>query len=199
MACSEFEHQGYLMLSGELEANERRAFKAHLKSCLACKEAWLALQETWQEMNALPLETPSAETRKAILHLATTREKTPSLFQKIRSWFTVPQPGLAWGLSTAVVAIIVMFVVVRPFGLLQRDQVILEEQLAWDDSFISNVDWMEQEMDRLSSGVLLVNYSTTEEQSTASEFSDEWSSPMTEDLDWIRDKVEGLVKDMYGI
>ncbi len=199
MECADFQHQGFLLLSGEMEAGEKKAFKAHLKTCLECREAWAEFQQTWREMKNLPLEAPSPETRKAIFHLATTRENRPSIFQKIRSWLTAPQPGLAWGLSTAVVAIIVMFVVVRPFGLMQRDPVVLEENLAWDDGFMSNVDWMEQEMDRLSSGTLLVSYSTTEESSTDSEFSDEWSSPMSEDLDWIRDKVEDLVKDMYGI
>ena len=198
MSCPEFENAGYLFLSGELSESEERAFKEHLKKCPACQEELASMKEIWGFMEKLPQMSPSPDIRESILRDARRKKVGPSLLERFRSWtdrWTLNR-GLAWGLSTAVVALFIMIIFIRPFDRMQPDQKTMEEILAWDDNFNSEVDWMDQEIDRVESGSLLTNYVFSNDEVTES---DDWLSPMSDDINWIRDKVEDLVKTIYGI
>jgi hypothetical protein len=156
------------------------------------------VRETWALMEKVPSQRPSARVRKAILQQAHRKKVKTSPLVKVRSWLFDPGPSrpLAWGLSTAVVALIVVMMFIRPFGRQGDDVMLREELLAWEDDFIAEVDWIENEIDRVDSGSLLASYVTSQNDDIGTE---EWLSPMSEDLDWIREKVEDLVKDIYGI
>ena len=199
MSCPEFERFGLLYLSGELASSDRSAYKGHVRVCPACREELEMVRETWALMEKVPSQRPSARVRKAILQQARRKKVKTSPLIKMRSWLFEPGPSrpLAWGLSTAVVALIVVMMFIRPFDRRGDDVMHSEELLlAWEDDFIAEVDWIENEIDRVESGSLLASYVSSEQDEIETE---EWLSPMSEDLDWIREKVEDLVKDIYGI
>ena len=198
MSCPEFESAGYLFLSGELTESGRRAFEKHLKKCPACQEELASMKEIWGFMEKLPQMNPSPGIRESILRDARRKKVGPSLLARFRSWTDgwARHRGLVWGLSTAVVALFIMIIFIRPFDRMQPGQKTMEEILAWNDDFKSEVDWMDQEIDRVESGSLLTNYVFSNDEVTES---DDWLSPMSEDINWIRDKVEDLVKTIYGI
>jgi len=198
MSCPEFERFGLLYLSGELASSDRSAYEDHVRSCSACREELEMVRETWALMEKVPSQRPRARVRKAVLQQARRKKVKTSPLIKVRSWLFDPGPSrpLAWGLSTAVVALIVVMMFIRPFGRQGDDVMLREELLAWEDDFIAEVDWIENEIDRVDSGSLLASYVTSQNDEIGTE---EWLSPMSEDLDWIREKVEDLVKDIYGI
>jgi len=198
MSCPEFERFGLLYLSGELASSDRSAYEDHVRACSACREELEMVRETWALMEKVPSQRPSVRVRKAILQQARRKKVKTSPLVKVRSWLFDPGPSrpLVWGLSTAVVALIVVMMFVRPFGRQGDDVMLGEELLAWEDDFIAEVDWIENEIDRVDSGLLLASYVTSQQDEIETE---EWLSPMSEDLDWIREKVEDLVKDIYGI
>ena len=198
MSCPEFENSGYLFLSGELTPSKRIAFKKHLEQCPACREALEGLKEIWGLMEQLPQVSPSSEIRDAVLKNARRRVAEPSFWSRLLFWkeqWTLHR-GLAWGLSTAVVALFLLVVFFRPFDRIRTDQKTIEEVLVWDDGFTAEVDWMNQEIDRVESGSLLMNYVFIEDKVTDP---DDWLSPMSDDINWIREKVEDLIKTIYGI
>jgi hypothetical protein len=198
MSCPEFERFGLLYLSGELASSDRSAYEDHIRACSACRDELEKVRETWTLLEKVPSQRPSARVRKAVLQQARRKKVRKSPLVKMRSWLFDPGPSrpLAWGLSTAVVALIVVMMFIQPFGRQGEDMMPREELLAWEDDFIAEVDWLENEIDRVDSGSLLASYVTSQQDEIGTE---EWLSPMSEDLDWIREKVEDLVKDIYGI
>ncbi len=198
MSCLEFERTGYLFLSGELTSAERAAYERHLHACAQCREALEEMKEIWGLMEQLPQVNPSVDMRTSILKEAKRKKVREPFFERVFKWiarWTSPR-GLAWGLSTAVVAVIVLIVFIHPFDQIQNGRRPMEEILAWDDDFMSQVDWMDREIDRVESGALLTNYTFGQDVAPQSE---DWLSPMSDDIGWFRDKVEDLVKTIYGI
>jgi anti-sigma factor RsiW len=198
MSCPEFEKYGFLYLSGELSPSEYAPYEDHLKTCALCREELEAARQTINLLDKLPSARPSSETRKAVLLHAHRKKTVSSPGKRSMSWIFENLTGRRWalGLSTAAVAVILLLMVIRPFDWIRRDEVVSDDILAWEDDFIAAADWMESEIDRVESGALLADYTTHGEES---EESDTWLSPMSEDIDWIRGKVEDLVKTIYGI
>lgn len=198
MSCPEFENRGLLYNSGELSTSERIAYEKHIKQCQECREELELIEETWNLMERLPFEKPCSEVLKVILRQARRKKTESSSWEKIRSWFItgLPHRGLAWGLSTAVVALFLIFVIIRPFGGVGPDEGAREDLLSWEDDFLAEADWIESEIDRVESGALLVSYVSSDDEDLESEG---WLSPMSREIDWIRGKVEDLVKTIYGI
>ena len=198
MSCPEFEKYGFLYLSEELSPSEYASYEDHLKTCALCREELEAARQTIRLMEKLPSVRPSSETRKAVLLHARRKKTAPSPGKRRGSWIFENLTGRRWalGLSTAAVAVILLLVIIRPFDRIRQDGTVSDDVLAWEDDFIAAADWMESEIDRVESGSLLVDYANHGEES---EDSDAWLSPMSEDLDWIRGKVEDLVKTIYGI
>ena len=163
-----------------------------------CREELEAARQTISLMEKLPSARPSSETRKAVLLHARRKKTAPSPGKRPMSWIFENLAGRRWalGLSTAAVAVILLLLVIRPFDRIRRDTAVSDDILAWEDDFIAAADWMESEIDRVESGALLADYATHGEESDES---DTWLSPMSEDIDWIRGKVEDLVKTIYGI
>lgn len=194
MSCPEFKNRGLLYNSGELSPTERIAYEKHVKECQECRKELELIEETWNLMERLPFAEPSSEVRKIILRQA----RRSSSWEKIRSWFItgLPRRRLAWGLSTAVVALFLIFMIIRPFGGIGPDEDTRESLLSWEDDFLAEADWIGSEIDRVEAGDLLVSYVSSDEEDLESEG---WLSPMSQELDWIRGKVEDLVKTIYGI
>jgi hypothetical protein len=198
MSCPEFENRGLLYNSGELSPSERMAYEKHIEQCQECREELELIEETLNLMRRLSFEKPGSKIRKVILQQARRKKTESSPWEKIRSWFItgLPYRGLAWGLSTAVVALFFILVIIRPFGRVGPLEGAREDLLSWEDDFIAEVDWIESEIDRVESGALLVSYVSSDDEDLESEG---WLSPMSRELDWIRGKVEDLVKNIYGI
>jgi hypothetical protein len=198
MSCRTFEKKGYLYLSGELSVGERRTFENHLERCAECREILAEVETLWNRMEKLPLTKPDRETRNAIFAEAKRERKVSSVPHRLRAlWqFDLPKPRLLWGIPATVVVIVLMMLVLRPFTTVETSRMGQEAALEWQDDFMAEADWLDQELDRVESGTLLASYGVFEENDFDSE---DWLSPVSRDLDWIRDKVENMVKTIYGI
>ena len=198
MPCQEFKEKGYLYLSGELSKDDRDAFARHLRECADCREELGRYKALWARMEKLSADRPHREVREAILSRSRTAKRPSALGDRLKSWadLFLFHPRLTWGISAAAVALIFLFVFIRPFAIRENVMPTEELTLAWQDDFMSEADWLDKELDRYESGTLLANYSTEEMDPSGSE---EWLSPMSQDLEWIRGKVEDLVKTIYGI
>ena len=197
MSCRRFETTGYLYLSDELSSSERKAYKRHLKACPVCQQQLDEASTLWRHIADIPLERPDPSVRNAILDRARTSSKKKGIkriLDAVGDMFFF-HPRMTYGISIAAATVVMFLVVVYPI-LDSRDDVLQALTMEWQDDFIAEADYLDKELDRLESGILLANY--TEIESTDIE-EDEWLSPMSQDLNWIRGKVEDLVRTIYGI
>lgn len=198
MSCQEFKESGYLYLSNELSPEERACYEKHLRACIECRQALDDVRALWGHLEKLPEQGPSEAVRSRILAKARRSPQKQSLNRRIRAWTAsiMLHPRLTWGISTAAVAVFLLWILVRPFGPGSGGIGQLDPHLAWQDDFMAEADWIDNELDRVESGVLLSNYSDFDAAGSESE---DWISPLSQELDWIRDKVEYLMKSVYGI
>jgi len=195
MSCRKFEAKGYLYLSGELSRSERKAFKLHLKECEECRMHLADAKAIWKGVSDLPSEKPAPSVRKAVLERSRRhRPKTGfSRFFEFVGDLLFFHPRVTYGIFIATASILLILVIQPMIG---TRSAFDEFTLEWQDDFLAEADYLDKELDRLGSGVLLANYTIPE-----SEIEDEeaWLSPMSQDLNWIRGRVENLVKTIYGI
>ena len=198
MTCPDFEKKVYLYLSGELDASEKNEFESHLKECLTCEKEFKDIQQTWLAMEHLPENKPAPEIRQTILREAQKAVVKPSRFSGLSTWidtWIIPRKWL-WGLSTAAVAVTLVLFIIQPFGRKEQDQLVQADILSWDDDFFSQAELINSEIDRIESGQFMTTYTFMEEDLIGFE---ETLSPMSEDLNWIREQVENLMRTIYGI
>ena len=200
MSCREANQRMMLALSGELSRRERKYLEKHLKGCKACSRAWQENQETWRQMQQLSQTEPDPEIREAIIERAGEALKSRATQKHEKKWLEkwFPGPRIAWGTSLAAAAVVLAIIFVWPklrsnLGGVGANSIGLE----WEDTFIQEADWLGQEIDRVESGSLLPYYASQDIETEEDE--SEWLSPMSGDLNRIRDKVQDLVKTIYGI
>lgn len=196
MSCSEFKTTGYLFLSGELSRTESGSFRRHLRECPVCRRQYAEARTIWKEVEALPYDRPASSVKKAVLERARrgrARRGIVRFLGALGDQFSL-HPAAMYGASLATAAVFLFFVMIRPM-MPNRAVPLVRTALAWQDDFMAEADYLDKELDRLESGVLLADYSV----SGAEDAEEEWLSPMGQDLDWIRGKVENLVKTIYGI
>ena len=199
MSCSEFKKKGYLYFFRELSKPERAIYRKHVKKCPDCREELEKLRATWHVMERAEHERPSPGIRETILEHARRKSARTSVGEKLRSWmgWWETHPSLSLGVSAAAVAVILLFVFVRPFERFRLDRPAQEAGYEWQDDFLAQADWMEQEINRIESGNLLASYYPSEDE--YSEFNEDFVSPLSEDLNRIRGEVENLMEAIYGI
>ncbi len=191
MSCPRFEKEGVLFLAGELNSDERNAFEKHLAECVDCRKMATEAKDMWRGIEKLPKVAPGKSVKKAILKASRRqREKVPLIERMF------PNPRLIWGLSAAAVAIILIFIVVDPLNYVHLKPVVQQSDLSWDDDFFAQADFIDQEIDRVQSGVLLTNYFSSAEISSESDLLDSFMSP---DIDRIKEQVVDLARTIYGI
>ncbi len=198
MTCSDFEKKVYLYLSGELNHSEKNVFKLHLKSCTTCQKVFKNVNDTWSAMIHLPVEKPSRETRKMIIEQAKEKKVRPSLPNRLSQWieaWILPKKWL-WGISTVAVALLLIFIITNPFDHRESDQPVQTQILDWEDDFFSQAEWINSEIDRMESGQFVTTYTFIEDEPPDFQ---ETLSPLSEDLNWIREQMENLITTIYGI
>lgn len=198
MTCPDFENKVYLYLSGELDPSEKNDFKNHFKKCETCAKAFKSVQRTWFELNRLPLEKPDQDIKQTILEQSKKMEAKTFRLNRLSSWINewiIPRKWL-WGMSTVAVAVLLIFFITHPFGKNDMDKSLQEQGFEWEDDFLSQADWLDNEINRMESGQFLTGYISMEEEPSILK---EPLSPMNEDLNWIREQVEDLIKTIYGI
>ena len=198
MTCSDFEKKVYLYLSGELDPSEKNDFKNHLKKCIVCEKEFKNVKQTWCALDQLPQEKPNRETKKTILEHAEKKRVKSSYFDKLSVWIDkwILSKKWLWGLSTVAVGCLLIFFLLRPFDQKKEDQIAQTPIFNWEDDFFSQAEWISSEIDRMESGQFLTSYSYVENE--PQEFG-ETLSPMNEDLNWIREQVQNLMRTIYGI
>lgn len=198
MTCPDFENNVYLYLSGELTPSDRNDFKSHLKTCDACKRAFENVQQTWNALNRLPQENANPEIRKTILKQAQKAIVKTSPIERLSIWVRerIMPKKVIWGISTVAVTTLLIFFITYPFDQKEPDQVVQAEVFEWEDDFFSQAELINSEINRMESGQFVTTYTFMEDEPP--EFQ-ESLSPMSEDLNWIREQVENLMRTIYGI
>jgi hypothetical protein len=97
--------------------------------------------------------------------------------------------------AVVAVAIILIMVLINPFQ--NTGSRSDDDTLVWEDGFFANADWMNQEIDRIHSGRLLVNYYSSGQESDDASF--DWVSTMSNELSELRGAVETLEQSIAGI
>jgi hypothetical protein len=191
MSCSRFKKEGHLFLANELDTKTYKAFQSHLAQCTICQQMLKEAEAVLHRVEKMPKLKPNKSVQKAILRASRKSHEKISIVERI-----FPNPRLTWSLSAVAVAVILVFILVRPFGDHSSEQAQQPYLLTWNDNFYAEADWMNQELDRVGSGNLLTHYFTyTEDQSDE----DMLDSIISSDLDWIKNKVVDLAKTIYGI
>ncbi|MBN2028857.1 zf-HC2 domain-containing protein [bacterium] len=198
MTCPDFENKVLLFLSGELSSSDKDNFKSHLKTCNACKKAFESIQQTWDALDRLPQEHPNPEIRKTILKQVQKAVVKTSLLTRLSIWIKkrIMPRKYVWGISTVAVTALLIFFITHPFDQKEPDQVVQTEAFEWEDDFFSQAEWINSEINRMESGQFVTTYTFMEDEPP--EFQ-ETLSPMSEDLNWIREQVENLMRTIYGI
>jgi len=199
MSCPEFQQNGICFFFGELSPQHRSAFERHLNQCSVCQEELHFMKETWDKAQAIPQEAPSQAIRDEILRQSRLRKETRStLLHKIRTAMILrpAHPAPVWGAAFAGAIALVILLIVRPFDSVEENGNGVEQLLAWEDDFLAETQWIDSEIDRVEEGVLLTDYASIDDEASQE---DAWLSPVSQDLNWIRGKVEDLMRTIYGI
>ena len=154
-------------------------------------------EQTWMQLKAMEADNPSESVKAAIFTAAKRKTaKRSFLSKRLLQWPSwIPERPVAWGLAGAVgVALIVLLLYPFQSGILDNN---LNGSLSWEDDFLASADWMEQEIDRIDAGKLLVNYYHTGREDSDPEI--EWVSTMSSELTEIRRDVESLEQSLAGI
>jgi anti-sigma factor RsiW len=107
MNCAYDKEKLTLLLTGELEGNERLAVRQHLDTCPECRKEYEALQQIWHRMGEIPVEAPSGNMQAgfhALLHTYGREMHTDkSFWQRLagegqKLWHLQPRLPLAFSL-----------------------------------------------------------------------------------------------------
>ena len=194
MSCSQNPHWVYLYLAGELSKKEKAAYEKHVAECSTCQQNLAEAGHIFQELETLEMAEPDPAIVETILNVSRRRKienKWQKVQSKIKAWFA-PR-NLVWEVAFST-AVIVLLLYIRPFQ--QEMAVKANDHLAWEDNFYSEVDWLDQEINRVESGELISSYAHSD---AFSETEEEWLSPMSMDLPAIREQVQNIVTGIYGI
>ena len=198
MFCPEFKQKGYLYFSQELTPIERKLFQSHLRVCKSCREELACVKQTFGIFEQLPMDGPSPEIRDSIIMKSKSKEK-PSLFiQNLRSLFSLrtDHPALTWGLTTAVAAVVLVFLLLRPLGQEISTDIVDQKVYQWNDNFFIETDRLDQEIDLLESGELFaVSYILEDGELDLIDN----ASTVTGDLNNIDNEIEALMGSFYEL
>lgn len=200
MSCSEMNEWMVLALSGELSGKRMRRLKKHIHRCESCTEAWKELSVTWEAMRELPRDEPGPSVREDVLRHGTAdaKRRSAAISAGRRPIHFRPVPRLVWAVSCSAAVIMLAVVLLRPVVVSRIGGVANGPSVYdWEDSFIQEADWIDQEIERVESGSLLPYYASG--GLDVQESGSEWLSPMSGELERIRSTVQDLIKSIYGI
>ncbi|MCK5145470.1 zf-HC2 domain-containing protein [bacterium] len=176
MFCKEFNENGWLYLSDELDGESGKYFEEHIQHCTAC-QAQLAEARQWSNViDKLPLHRPSGTIRKSILREAKASCPPKEHTGFFRKW----QYSLSFGLPGLAAAALLLLILIKPWN---HSDTQVVDILMWDDSVAI-------EMIDLSLAIITMekdyneNYENDDvdflEETTLSVFHDELSDLRTE-------------------
>ncbi len=189
MRCDQQENC-YLYHFGELKSAEKRAFKKHLKECEFCQLELNRLKHVWKELNELPMEQPSSEVAGKIRNKAEQYTEERGVFHMISGWISMSWMEYKKPLSfAAAVSVVVLLILVSP---LQKTIITdLKNNMFtdWDDSFITQINQIDNRLDRMESSDLLSELRSLDEDEEIFE-EDDWTTPLMEEINTIRESLK---------
>jgi len=191
MRCNQQE-KCYLYYFGELKGSEKRSFKKHLKECEFCQLELSRLTQVWRELDDLSLEQPSPETAVKIRKRAEQYQDKRTIFDLVAGWVSLSWMEYKKPLSLAAgVAIIILLVFLTP--LYRTIFMDLENNMftEWDDSFITQVNQIDNSLDRMESSDLLSALRSLDEYEEKFE-EDDWTTPLMKEINTIRESLKYL-------
>ena len=190
MSCPEFDKNGLLFISGELDLLQAKSYREHLKTCAPCVAEVKEMRAFLNSTSRLSEAMPSPEVRQSILQQSRRRPANKHVFQKFESWFQqqVQNQRLIWGASTIVTAAVLFILLINPFSGVKN--LTTDDALAWNDDFLLESLYLEAEMENMNS---ISGLSIIEEY-----YDDEIDnmSTMTDDFSTIRNGIEGLLQEI---
>lgn len=198
MFCPEFKQKGYLYLSRELTPIERKLFKSHLRVCQSCREELASVKQTFGMLEQLPMNGPCTKIRDSIIMKSKSKKNDSLFMQKLKSllFLRTDHPVLTWGLSTAVAAVVLIFLLLRPFGHVISTDIVDQKVYQWNDNFFIETELLDQKIDLLESGELFtVSYILEDGELDLIDN----ASTVIDDLNNIDNEIETLIGLFYEL
>lgn len=136
MSCQQFDEQGWLYLSGELDRSESLAFERHLQGCEACRAAVAEARQWTGAVRELPQERPAASVRRAILAEAKAQRPRTGVWHRWLEWHR----ALAWGVPSLATAAVVVLFLLRSFSGVG----VRPDLLTWEGGFRQETQALDQ-------------------------------------------------------
>ncbi len=192
MTCPKWEKKQFLYISGEMSQKDRQDFEEHLKTCKDCQENLGWIQSTFNHIESIPELKPGRQLKQSILSEAgkqIRKKHKRAWFPEIEKWILPRKVTVA--ISFALV-VIISLTVFQAF----RNQMVQPEDdiLAWEDDFLAEVSYLDEEINRVESGRLLADIP---EMSSSNQ--EGWLSPMSEDILDLKENVQDIMSTLYGI
>lgn len=193
MLCPEFEKYGLLFISGELDGPEKESYTAHQVDCEICRLSLGEYNSTVFNLKSTEAHRPSESLKKTILTAAAKKRvrKRPTEYVADFVKNLSPLAGSNWKFAAGFATAILLMLLTRP---LWNSSGTPEGNIPdWDDAFISNAVWLDQEMDRLESG----NYLGIDQHLEIEH--ENFENFFNEELDSLESEIRKLSDDLYGI
>lgn len=151
-------NQHLLLVYGELDEDNSRQVRNHIKACHSCRHDFELLEKSFQTLNDLPLERPSPEIHISVLQMARRRESVRSRVDKfIQIWFAPFTHTWQWTKAMAVCALIIFFALVfsrrQSHEMIEQtgDMAMVEKRLA-SNSQTESLETIDKHLSYLRSG-----------------------------------------------
>lgn len=190
MSCPEFEKNGLLLISGELNKNEAREYRNHLKECTLCVAEIKEFRKIFEYSRNLEEFLPGPEVRESILNHSRRRPVKAKLLNRIENWWQERIKNQLWvlGVSTVATAAVLVILLLKPFSNMER--LNGENALAWNDDFLMESLYLNEDIDNIHN---FSNLAIIDEQS---DDSIEDLSTMTDEFSTIRNGIEDLLQEI---
>ena len=198
MSCNQFKNKGYLYLSNELSHTEASDFKHHLAECKVCREAFKEVKRLFMQLNDLPLEKPNPDIRNRILNQAGRNPVNQNVWAHMKLWFKerdLHRRHISWAISIATLAVFFLLVAIHYTDHYRIDNTMPAALMDWQDDFLAEADWIEQEIDRVDSGDFLMSGFTIK----MTESDEEGLSTLSKEIDGLQVEIEDLISTIDSI
>lgn len=193
MSCPEFEKYGILFLTEELDNITTDQYASHLHACDYCQNSLEEIRKTELAIKSETVQQPPENVSSHILNRATKKRIRKPVFdlfvETLRKQLSLSSGN--WKFAAGFVTALLFTVVLQ--SLWNPARPTDPEYQQWDDTFISEAVWIDQEMDRIESGHIL------NEDLNILEETENFDQYFLNEIDSLKSDIRKLSGDLYGI
>ena len=200
MVCPKSEKEIYLYISGEMAPKAISRFQKHMAACRDCQKVLADSTEVMERLREMKTVRPGKKTRRMILQAAGEARKQEPACRRIRlKWLSDRRSRSRmireFSLAAAAAGFLIILYLLR-FSIFQGTYPDSPAAVAaWQDDFFAQVDWFNQEIERIESGELLVSMTADDEDASPYDEMSLWN----DDLRDIRMDMDNILLNMNDI